>query len=174
MPLSSMPCARAAPPGLDAAFKELVLTLPSETYIAEQLDVVDPQRMHAVREAMREQLASELAHDWQWAWDAHRDNGGYSPDTVSCGRRALAGLACTMLCLAARHNGDVVWPGKAYSASRTRQHDRPLQRPERAGGAERARAGRRCAARFHALFKDEALVLDKWFALQAGAPDRGG
>ncbi|MGV3499852.1 MAG: SDR family NAD(P)-dependent oxidoreductase, partial [Hydrogenophaga sp.] len=26
--------------------------------------------------------------------------------------------------------------------------------------------------RFHALFKDEALVLDKWFALQAGAPDR--
>ena len=29
-------------------------------------------------------------------------------------------------------------------------------------------------ARFHAMFKDEALVLDKWFALQAGAPDRGG
>ena len=28
--------------------------------------------------------------------------------------------------------------------------------------------------RFHGLFKDEALVLDKWFALQAGAPDRGG
>ena len=29
-------------------------------------------------------------------------------------------------------------------------------------------------ARFHALFKDEPLVIDKWFALQAGAPDRGG
>ena len=29
-------------------------------------------------------------------------------------------------------------------------------------------------ARFHALFKDEALVLDKWFALQAGACDRNG
>jgi aminopeptidase N len=41
-------------PTLDAAFKELVLTLPSETYIAEQLDVVDPQRIHAVREAMRD------------------------------------------------------------------------------------------------------------------------
>jgi aminopeptidase N len=25
-------------------------------------------------------------------------------------------------------------------------------------------------ARFHAMFKDDALVLDKWFALQAGAP----
>ena len=48
-------------PALDAAFKELVLTLPSEAYIAEQLDVVDPQRVHAVREAMRAQLADELA-----------------------------------------------------------------------------------------------------------------
>ena len=29
-------------------------------------------------------------------------------------------------------------------------------------------------AQFHALFKDEPLVLDKWFALQAGASDAGG
>ncbi len=28
--------------------------------------------------------------------------------------------------------------------------------------------------RFHALFKDEALVIDKWFSLQAAAPDRSG
>jgi len=161
-------------PTLDAAFKELVLTLPSETYIAEQLDVVDPQRIHAVREAMREQLAIGLLHDWQWAWDAHRENGGFRPDTVSSGRRALAGLALSMLCLAARHTGDVVWPGKA------------LQRFKDAGNmTDRFNAltalvgsGHALAApalqRFHALFKDEALVLDKWFALQAGAPDVGG
>ena len=34
--------------------------------------------------------------------------------------------------------------------------------------------GAQALARFHTLFKDEALVLDKWFALQASAPDRGG
>ena len=28
--------------------------------------------------------------------------------------------------------------------------------------------------RFHAMFRNEALVIDKWFSLQAGAPDRGG
>src|SRR4051812_12395614 len=65
-------------PGLDAAFKELVLTLPGETYIAEQLDVVDPQRIHGVRETMREQLARALAADWEWAYEAHQDSGAYS------------------------------------------------------------------------------------------------
>ena len=34
-------------PTLDAAFKELVLTPPSEGYVAEQLTQVDPQRIHA-------------------------------------------------------------------------------------------------------------------------------
>ncbi len=161
-------------PQLDAAFTDLVLTLPSETYIAEQLEVVDPQRIHAVREAMRQQLASALRHDWEWAYEAHKDNGAYRPDAVSSGRRALAGLALTHLCLAAAPSGDPVWPGKA------------LQRFKDAGNmTDRLNAltalvvsghplAESALARFHALFKDEALVLDKWFALQAGAPDRAG
>ncbi|HXD43076.1 MAG TPA: aminopeptidase N [Ramlibacter sp.] len=161
-------------PKLDAAFKELVLTLPAESYIAEQLEVVDPQRIHVVREAMREQLAQALLADWEWAYEAHRDNGAYRPDPVSSGRRALAGLALTHLCLAARRSHDTVWPGKA------------LQRFKDAGNmtdrfnalAALVSAGHELAApalqRFHAMFAGEPLVLDKWFALQAGAPDRGG
>lgn len=161
-------------PTLDAAFKELVLTLPAETYIAEQLDVVDPQRIHSVREAMRQQLATALQADWEWAFETHHSTGAYSPDPVSSGRRALAGMALTHLCLAARASGDSVWPGKA------------LQRFKDAGNmtdrfnalAALVSSGHELAAqalaRFHAMFSQEALVLDKWFALQAGAPDRGG
>jgi aminopeptidase N len=44
----------------EAAFKELVLTLPSEVYLAEQVEAVDPQRIHAVRQSMRLQLAMAL------------------------------------------------------------------------------------------------------------------
>jgi len=161
-------------PTLDAAFKELVLTLPAETYIAEQLDVVDPQRVHAVREAMREQLAQALAADWEWAHEAHRDNGAYSPDPVSSGRRALAGMALANLCLAARSSGDVVWPGKAYQrfkdASNMTDRFNALASLVSAGHPLAAEA----LQRFHAMFRNEPLVLDKWFALQAGAPDRGG
>ncbi|SFC78216.1 aminopeptidase N [Polaromonas sp. OV174] len=161
-------------PTLDAAFKELVLTLPSETYLAEQLAVVDPQRIHAVREAMRQQLASALTSDWEAVYAANHDTGAYTPDPLSSGRRALAGMALTHLCLAAQVSGDTVWPGKT------------LQRFKDAGNmTDRFNAlsalvssghplATQALQRFHALFKDEALVIDKWFGLQTSAPDRGG
>jgi aminopeptidase N len=161
-------------PQLDAAFKELVLTLPSETYIAEQLEVVDPQRVHAVREAMRGQLATALLADWEQTYEQHRDTGPYHPDPQSSGRRALAGLALVYLCLAARSSGDAVWPGRTLQrfkdAGNMTDRFNALNALVSSGHALAAQA----LARFHAMFKDEALVIDKWFSLQAGAPDRGG
>ncbi|MBT9505699.1 aminopeptidase N [Rhodoferax sp.] len=161
-------------PALDAAFKELVLTLPSETYIAEQLEVVNPQRIHEVREAMRAQLATALAADWQWAFETHGDTGGYRPDAHSAGRRALAGMALAQLCLAARDSGDTVWPGKAYQ--RFKDASNMTDRANALGallgsGHELATPA---LARFYSEFKKDELVLDKWFSMQAGACDRGG
>jgi aminopeptidase N len=161
-------------PTLDAAFKELALTLPAETYLAEQLELVDPQRIHAVREAMREQLAQALYEDWQWAFEAHKENGAYTPDSRSSGRRSLTGMALTNLCLAARSSGDPVWPGKALQRFKDASNmtDRFNALAALVSGGHELAA--QALQRFHAMFKDEPLVLDKWFALQAGAPDRGG
>ena len=93
---------------------------------------------------------------------------------MSAGRRALAGLALGMLCLAARSSGDIVWPGKTYQRFKDAGNmtDRFNALAALVGSGHELAAP--ALARFHALFKDDALVLDKWFALQAGAPDRGG
>lgn len=161
-------------PALDAAFKELVLTLPSETYMAEQLEVVDPQRIHAVREAMRAQLAHELHADWAWAYEAHHSNGAFRPDPVSAGRRALAGLALTMLCLEARVTHDTVWPGKTLQ----RYKDAHNMTDRFNALSALVSSGHELASdalqRFYNQFAGDALVIDKWFALQASQPDRGG
>jgi aminopeptidase N len=161
-------------PELDAAFKDLVLTLPSEAYIAEQLAEVDPQRVHAVRETMRAQMARQLFDDWAWACEAHEANGAYSPDSTSAGRRALAGLALTHLCLAAADSGDTVWPGKAYQRFKDAGNMTDRFNALSALVVSGSELAKPALQRFHALFKDEALALDKWFALQAGAPDREG
>jgi aminopeptidase N len=161
-------------PELDAAFKELTLTLPSENYIADQLAVVDPQRVHALREAMRLQLATALQADWAWALENYRTPGAYQADAVSSGRRALSGLAMTMLCLAAVQQGDDGVPAQIHqqfkNASNMTERFNALSALVVSGHA----LAQDALGTFHKLFKDEALVIDKWFALQGGAPDRGG
>jgi aminopeptidase N len=161
-------------PELDAAFKELTLTLPSENYIADQLSEVDPQRVHAVREAMRLQLATALQIDWAWALEQYRTPGAYRPDANASGRRALRGLAMTMLCLAAVSAGDEVLPGQIHQqfkdASNMTERFNALSALVASGHA----LAQDALASFHQLFKQEALVIDKWFALQGGATDRGG
>ena len=161
-------------PELDAAFKELALTLPSENYIADHLETVDPQQVHSLRETMRAQLARELREDWLWAWETHRANGAYVPDTTSSGRRALAGLAMTMLCLAAVAAGDDVTPGQVYQqfkdAGNMTDRFNALSALVVSGHALADAA----LDRFHKQFQAEALVIDKWFTLQASTPDRGG
>ena len=158
-------------PALDAALKDLILTLPTESIVAEQLGQVDPQRIHVVREQLREKLAAELHDDWAWAWDVHQVREGYDPGARQAGRRALAGLALQMLCLHAVRHGDTVWPGRAYQ--RVKDAGNMTDRLHALGALvdSHAALAEGALAHFHAAFRDEPLVLDKWFSLQARAPE---
>jgi aminopeptidase N len=161
-------------PSLDAALKELILTLPSENVIAEQVDQVDPQRIHAVREAMRAQLASALRAEWLAAFDRHPGRAAYDPGPAQSGARALANLALAMLCLHAQREGDPAWPGRAYQRVKD-----AANMTDRLGALEalvhaQSPLADAALAHFHASMRHEALALDKWFALQGGAPEPVG
>jgi len=160
-------------PTLDAAFKAQVLTLPDESTLAEQLDPLNPQRVHGVREVILSQMARALHDDWAQAFGSNQVEGTYVPEPVSAGRRALANLALSMLCLDAAKTGDTVWPGRAYQRVKDAGN-----MTERLGALaalvdSHADLAERALALFHARFRHEALVVDKWFALQATAPERG-
>jgi aminopeptidase N len=159
---------------LDSAFKALALTLPGEGYVAEQLDAIDPQQIHAASEAMRLQLAQALREDWQAAFDANQISGGYSPDPLSAGKRALANLALANLVLDDVHGGSELWPGRAYQ--RFKDAGNMSERLGALSALTQAHAGLAEPAlqRFHALFKDEALVIDKWFMLQGRTTEQDG
>jgi aminopeptidase N len=161
-------------PALDPAFKALVLTLPGEGYVAEQLTRVDPQKIHAAHRHLCGELAARLHDDWAWAFDEHQVREGYAATPAQAGRRALANLALAMLCQHAARSANPVWPGRAY------------QRVKDAGNMT-DRLGALVAlvdshsdladaalARFHAQAGGDALVVDKWFAVQAGAAETLG
>jgi aminopeptidase N len=161
-------------PALDSAFKELVLVPPSEIYVAEQLEVVDPQRIHAAREAMKLQLAHALREDWIAAFEANQVQGGYSPDPVSAGQRSLANLALAMLCQGSVAAGDAVWPGRAYQRFKDAANMTDRQGALTALVAAHSPLAELALSSFHEMFRHEPLVIDKWFNLQVTAPERDG
>ncbi len=156
---------------LDPAFKSLVLALPGEGYVAEQVAAVDPPRIHAVREQLLDQLAEHLHADWVWAFEQHQVRGAYAPQRGQAGQRALAGRALAMLCRHAARSGNPVWPGRAYQ--QVKDAGNMTDRLAALSALVNARAERADAAleRFHALAHGDALVLDKWFDVQARATE---
>jgi len=162
-------------PQLDAAFKELALTLPGEAYIAEQLDVVDPQAIHAAVEAAQLQLAQALRADWIAAFEANGTiAGGYQPDPVSVGKRSLANLALAMLVLDTQAADAAIWQGRAYQRFKDAGNMTDRLGALAALVNSGAELSDSALERFHAMFKGDALVVDKWFALQGRAPEREG
>jgi aminopeptidase N len=159
---------------LDPAFKALLLAPPGEGYVAEQVASADPQRIHALREAWLDQLAERLHADWAWAWEQHQVRDGYSPARTQSGRRELANLALRMLCRHAAHHGNPVWPGRAYQ-----QVKDAANLSDRVGALvalvdSHADLAERALELFHAQAHGDALVLDKWFEVQARANEGSG
>ena len=64
---------RGAP--ADPAFAAEALVLPSETFLADQMAVADPDAIHAVREAARAAIGAQLTPILQTAYDQLTDNG---------------------------------------------------------------------------------------------------
>jgi aminopeptidase N len=161
-------------PRLDPAFKELALQPPSEGYVAEQTTDADPQCIHALRESLLDQLAARLQPDWVQAFEQHQVHEGYRPSADQAGKRALANLALAMLVRHAVATGDPVWPGRAFQRFKDASNMTDRLGALQALVNAHSELAKPAVERFHALFRHEPLVLDKWFMLQARTPERDG
>ncbi|MES3023648.1 MAG: aminopeptidase N [Pseudomonadota bacterium] len=151
---------------LDAAFREQALLLPSESMIADQLETVNPQAIHLARQFMRRTIGNELRADLFAQYDANQTPGPYSPDAGSAGRRGLKNLALAYLAAA---------PSPANNALAKMQFDTAGNMTDRVAALvalihAEAEYATDALARFYDDFEHEALVVDKWFSMQAAAP----
>jgi aminopeptidase N len=147
----------------DPAFAAEALSLPSETYLAEQLLVVDPDAIHAVRTHLRQRLAGELRGELAAAYRSLAVPGPYSPDAQSAGKRALRNL-----CLAYLMELEDA-EARALCARQFDAADNMTDRMAALGALANSQAPEREPAleRFYADWKHEPLVVDKWLAVQA-------
>jgi aminopeptidase N len=149
---------------LDPAFKAEAIVLPSESLIADRMEVVDPDRIHASRDRLRREIGTALADDLV---AAHRVGGAEGND-LSPSAKGIRRLRTVSLGLmAAADEPKAAELAKAQFTAADNMTDRQgalgvlvsLDAPERAQALEA----------FYERFHDDALVLDKWFALQAAA-----
>ena len=62
----------------DPALLSLALTLPTETYLAEQVTVVDPQAIHAARQGLRLLLAKQWKSELIRVYHRNTDAEAYT------------------------------------------------------------------------------------------------
>jgi len=149
---------------LEPAYRAAFAVPPSELDIAQEIAAeVDPTAVHKARRDLRAALGHTLQGDLQKLYDAYAVPGDYEPDPDSVGRRSLRNTALALL--AAEETEDGVQRAQSHFDSAGNMTDSMaalrilanLDRPERDKALET----------FYNRWKDEQLVLDKWFAIQA-------
>ncbi len=147
----------------DPAFKALLLALPTEGDLSLAMTPADPQAIHDARDHLRARLAVHLGDDLRRLHAGLSDNGPFSPDAEAAGRRALRNAALDLLSVDHHaENADIA----------ARHFDTAANMTDAIGGlaalmALGGEAREKALEAFHARWKDEPLVLDKWFAIQA-------
>ncbi|HXQ49782.1 MAG TPA: aminopeptidase N [Stellaceae bacterium] len=147
----------------DPAFVAEMMTLPSESYLADQLEMVDVDAIHAAREAARAAIGRALETQFAALYTRFADTGPYRIDGLSIGRRKLRNVALAYL--AAAGGADAVARAVAQFTSGGNMTDvlaalgvlGEIDHPARA----------EALASFYARWQGDDLVIDKWFALQA-------
>ena len=143
-----------------------LLTLPGEEYLAEQMAVIDVDNIHAARQFVRRRLAGALRKEFADLHREHLDAGPCRLGAAAAGRRRVKN--CCLAYLVSLDEAEQYELALAQFRAGDNMTDTlgglvPLAHLENS-----YREG--ALAAFHAQWRHDPLVLDKWFAVQATAP----
>ena len=147
----------------DRGFLAEALTLPLESYLAEQMEVIDPSAIHQARELVRATVGERLREPLLAVREACAPRAPYRPDDGLAGCRRLGNLCLSYLM--ATGSREAIGLSMAQFESADNMTD--------SLGALSTLAGCACPERDEALgafydrWREDRGVIDKWFSLQA-------
>ncbi|SHG91550.1 aminopeptidase N [Pollutimonas bauzanensis] len=155
-------------PGLSAAYKTRILSQPTEKELLEKTSPMNPAAVVQAGRHLRGQLGQALAPLWLETYHACADDAEqYRPDPLSSGRRSLRNLCLHYLMAAAHPEAQALAAAQYYGAGNM---------TDRMGGLSAlvhfsaGAPSQEALNHFYEQWQQDPLVIDKWFALQAGAP----
>ncbi len=141
---------------LDPAFRAAAMALPGESYIGQQMATVDVDAIHHCRKTTLRALGERFEADFKRLYDENstKDNAGH---------RALKNIALVYLCGTKKQD---------YITLASEQYNQAINMTDRVdalvklvttSGPERKAA----LEDYYSRWENDALVIDKWFSLQA-------
>ncbi|MFK8399260.1 aminopeptidase N [Pseudomonas sp. BGr12] len=165
--------------GLDQAMVAEMLSLPSEAYLTEISEVADVEAIHAAREFARQQIGAAL-HEPLWErYQANRKQSretAYVAEASHIARRSLQNIALSYLMQSGK--AEVL----AACQEQYKECDNMTERltalavlvNSSSNGRSFETEKDEALAMFADYFKDDPLVMDQWFSVQAGCTLPGG
>jgi aminopeptidase N len=147
---------------LDPAFVAEAVLPPTESFVGDHLPLVDPDAVHRAREALRSELGNELSTLWRSVYAANAANGyEYSPSAK--GARRLRTVALGYLMASGAEDAPQMAMRQFSGADNMTDRQGALALLANSETDEREQA----LSAFYERYRDNALVLDKWFMVQA-------
>ena len=143
-----------------------MLSMPSESYVFEQLERVEVEAVVAARDQMLETLATELADAWRSLYAAKAPTGRYAPDAAGMARRGLRNLALHYLSL------DESTAAQDRLSAHLEAADNLTDRLAALSGMANSPnfpERERVLGDFYERWRSESLVLDQWLQVQAAS-----
>ena len=154
---------------LDPAMVAYLLTLPSESYIAEFSDVVDPHAIHLGRKRVRMAMAMALVEAFADCYQRLQVNQPYAPTPEQMACRSLKNLALNYWSQAT--NEGLTAARQQFDASDNMTDQMAaLSALVMSGEHELADA---CLDDFYKEWKHDTLVVNQWLSVQAGSCEIG-
>jgi len=148
----------------DPALRALLLDLPREEALARHIhgagETPDPGAIHSARQSLRRAIASRANAALARLYEQQRVTAPYEPGAEQAGKRALANAALGYL---SETDGGVLAQAQFDSADNMTQSLAALAALARIGAADAALAA------FEQRWRDDRLVMNKWFALQVAS-----
>ncbi len=154
-----------ADPDLDGSLKSLALTLPSEKVLGQEMVVIDPDALFAAREFMRKALARDHRESLMEIYAKGSAAGSYSSDKGAMDQRRLKN--CALLYWMTLGDGDALEVAVEQLENADNMTDTEAALTALADTVSDARD--HALADCYARWRDDPLMLDKWFTIQAAS-----
>jgi len=149
---------------VDPALLAEALTLPDEDYLAGQMEVVEVDGIHAAREFIKQGLANELENLFAERYTELNDGRPYQKSSEAMARRALKNICLSYLA--------ETGAGESLTVAQLKSSDNMTDTLAAIYGLVLMDSPVAVTALsdFETQWKADALVMDKWFTMQAIKP----